>query len=368
MDILLIQVLQQVHHVAVIGDGVGFLGSQLLLSHFQDLIQVVGLRTHPALVVTGHDPGQVHLSNDGNGTCDLRSLALGAAHTAQTGGHEQAAGQVPVLGDTQFGAPRTQQGVKGAMHDALGADVHPASGGHLAVVGNPDGCRTVEVFLVIIHADHQAVADNTAGSQLMAVEQAQRMAGHHNQSLLVRHDLQVLLDQTVLHPVLAHLSGLAVGHQFIGVQRHLEVQVVVDHHLERFALDAVAFIFVDGLAVQLSLWPETVSIDTTVFLQFLGKLLCHLLMMIRMDIAQGVLNGQYLVGLSQMGFTAGGTAVALFKSGIFRQFIVQVNGHALVHVKMCWGHNGSPFFFKYVSARCLVFNPFSRLDILNSNR
>ena len=76
--------------------------------------------------------------------------------------------------------------------------------------------------------------------------------------------------------------------------------------------------------VQLSLWPETVSIDTAVFLQFLGKLLCHLLMMIRMDIAQGVLNGQYLVGPPvRWDSRPGGTAVALFKKQDIQAFIVK---------------------------------------------
>ena len=32
-----------------------------------------------------------------------------------------------------------EQGVEGAVDDALGPDVHPAAGGHLPVVGHPQG-------------------------------------------------------------------------------------------------------------------------------------------------------------------------------------------------------------------------------------
>ena len=105
MDVVVIQVLQQVHHVAVIGDGVGLaLAASCLLSRFSG--------PHPELSDFGDSPSPgcngssirdiVHLGNDGNGAGDLRSLALGAAHAAQTGGDEQAAGQVPVVGDAQL--------------------------------------------------------------------------------------------------------------------------------------------------------------------------------------------------------------------------------------------------------------------------
>ena len=59
---------------------------------------------------------------------------------------------------------------------------------------------------------------------------------------------EVFLDQAVLHPVLAHLAGLAVGDQLIGIEGDVEVQVVVYHHLEGLALDAGALVLVDGLA------------------------------------------------------------------------------------------------------------------------
>ena len=335
VDVVLQHILQQVHHVAVVGDGAGLLGGLMLLGDLHGLFQAVGPVAHPALSVAGLDPGVVHLGDDGGGAGDLSSLALGAGHAAQTGGDEQAAGQVAVVGDAQLQTAGVQQGVEGAVHDALGPDVHPAAGSHLAVVGHTDGSGAVEVLLVIEGAHHQAVGDDAAGSQTMAVEQAQRMAGHDHQGLLIGHDLQVLLDQAVLHPVLAHLAGLAVGHQLIGIQGDVEVQVVVDHHLHGAAFDAVALVLVDGLAVQLALGTEPVAVDTAGLLQLLGKLLGHLLVMVGMDVAQGVLDGQLLVGLAQVRLTVGGAAIALLEGGVLGKLVVQLHRHSLINVENC---------------------------------
>ena len=147
---------------------------------------------------------------------------------------------------------------------------------------------------------------------------------------LVSHDLQVLLDQAILHPVLADLTGLAVGDQLVGIQSDLEVQVVVDHDLEGLSLGAVALVLLDGLAVQLALGTEAVAIDTAMLLQLLSELLGHLLVMVGMDVTQSVLDGQSLVGLGQVGLTAGSTTILRIHLGILRQVVVQLNGHGFV--------------------------------------
>ena len=170
-----------------------------------------------------------------------------------------------------------------------------------------------------------------AGRQLMRVEQAQRVTRHDHQGLLVGHDLQILLDQAVLHPVLANLAGLTVGHQLVGVQSHIKVQGVVDHDLEGLGLGAVALVLLDGLAVQLAGGAETVAVNPAMLLQLLGKLLGHLLVVIRMDVTQGILDGQSLVSFRQMGFPAGCAADSRFKSWVLRQLIVQLDGHSVVY-------------------------------------
>ena len=159
------------------------------------------------------------------------------------------------------------------------------------------------------------------------MEQTQRMTGHDNERLLVGQLLKILLDETVLHPVLADLTGLAVGDQLVGIERNVKVKVVVDHDLNGTTLDALALVLVNGVTVQLALGTEAVAVDAAVLFQLPGKFLRHLSVMVGMDIAQGVLNGKRLVRLGQMGFAAGRAAIAGFHLGIFWQLIVQLNGH-----------------------------------------
>ena len=330
VDVVVIEVLQQIHDVAVIGHGAGGTSGLMLPGDGHGLLQTVGAVADPALGIAGVDTGVIYLGDDGGGAGDLSSLALGAAHAAETGRDEQTSRQVAVIGDAQLQPSGVEQGVEGAVDDALRADVHPSAGSHLAVVGHAQGGGPVEVLLIVEGAHHQTVGDDDPGCQLVGMEQTQRMAGHDNQRLLIGQLLQILLDEPVLHPVLADLAGLAVGHQLIGIQRHVEVQVVVDHHLDSPALDALALVLADGLAVDLALGAEAIAVDAAVLRQLLSELLGHLCVVIGVDVAQGVLDGQRLVRLGQMGLPAGGPAIAALHLGVRWQLIVQLDGHCLV--------------------------------------
>ena len=286
----------------------------------------------PALGVAGVDAGVVHLGDDGGGAGDHGRLALGAGHTAEARGDEQLSGQILVVGDAQLQPAGVQQGVESAVDDALGPDVHPAAGGHLAVVRYAQSRRPIEVLLIVEGAHHEAVGDDDPGGQLMGVEEAQGMAGHDHQGLLVGQGFQVLLDEAILHPVLADLAGLTVGGELVGVERHVEVQVVVDHDLDSLALDAVALILVDGLAVELAGGTEAVAVDAAVFLQLLSELFGHLFMMVGMDVTKSVLDGQGLVGLGQMGFPAGRPAVPRLQGGVFGKLVIQGKSFCRVEI------------------------------------
>ena len=61
--------------------------------------------------------------------------------------------------------------------------------------------------------------------------------------------------------VLAHLTRFAVGYKLVGVQGHIEVQIVIDHNLEGFAFYAVTLIFVNGLAAQVAFGTETIAVN-----------------------------------------------------------------------------------------------------------
>ena len=93
------------------------------------------------------------------------------------------------------------------------------------------------------------------------------MARLHHQCLVIGQLLQIFLYEAVLQPVLRHLAGLAVCYQFVGIEGHLEVQVIVYHKLESLAFDAVALVFVYGLGLDAAFGTETVGIDAAARLQ-----------------------------------------------------------------------------------------------------
>ena len=115
-------------------------------------------------------------------------------------------------------------------------------------MAHAEGGGDVEVLLVVEHAHHEAVGDDDARRVGVALEEAEGVARLDDEGRVLVDDLEVLLDEAVLHPVLADLPGLAVGDELVGVEGDVEVEVVVDHHLEGPALDAAAPVLVDGHA------------------------------------------------------------------------------------------------------------------------
>ena len=105
---------------------------------------------------------------------------------------------------------------------------------------------------------------------------------------MVRHDFEVLFDEAVLHPVLADAARLAVRDELIGIKRDLEVQVVVDHDLERLSLNAVTFIFINRLAVDAACGAETIAVDAAVCRELMQELGDKFFMQARIHVAQGV--------------------------------------------------------------------------------
>ena len=174
------------------------------------------------------------------------------------------------------------------MDDALRPDVHKAARRHLAVIGHAERGGAVKVLLVIEQADHQPVGQYHARRVFVRAEHPERMPGFEHQRLLPRELLHVLLDQKILHPILADLTRFAVGHQLIGVERHVKIQIVVDHHLERAPLEAFALIFVHRPAPQPPRRTEAIAVDAAARAQLVQKLGRELLMERGRDVAERV--------------------------------------------------------------------------------
>ena len=167
MNIMLQQVFQQVYNVSVVGDGKWDACRLLFFDNSYCLFTGFGYCGHPALIVAGHDAGDVHFGHDGCSARDLGSFALGAAHVAQSGGYEKTSGQVLILGYAKLETTGIKQCIKGSVDNALRSDIHPAAGCHLAVIGDADSSSSVEAVVVVEHADHKGVGGDHTRRQLM---------------------------------------------------------------------------------------------------------------------------------------------------------------------------------------------------------
>ena len=237
-------------------------------------------------------PRPVHLGGDRDTAGDVRRLRLRAAHAAEARGDVETSPQ-PVAALAELDAARVEDGVVGAVDDALRPDVHPAARGHLPVVGDAELHRAVPLLLVVEDADHQAVGEHHARRGGGGFKEAERVSRFKDEGLVRRQDLKVFLYQKILHPVLADLPRLAVGDELVGIEGDVEVEVVVDHHLKGLALNAAAFVFADGFAAELSLRAETVAVDTSARAQLLEKFGGDLRVILLGDIAQGVFQREH---------------------------------------------------------------------------
>ena len=78
----------------------------------------------------------------------------------------------------------------GALQDALGADVDPRAGGHLAVHGQAERLQPAELLPVGPVGDEVGVGDEHPGRPLVGAEDADRLAGLDEQGLVALQVLQ----------------------------------------------------------------------------------------------------------------------------------------------------------------------------------
>ena len=174
------------------------------------------------------------------------------------------------------------------MDDALRADVHPAAGSHLAVVGDSHLLADLPVPLVVEVSDHEGIGDDDAGGLRAGGKQPQRVAAHDDQGGVLGELGEVFLDESVLQPVLADAAGFAIGDELVGVEGDVEVEVVVDLHLEGLALGAAALILVDRTALEMTSRTPAVGVDAAEGAKFLEELWCGLLVQFRGKVTQGI--------------------------------------------------------------------------------
>ncbi len=153
------------------------------------------------------------------------------------------------------------EGFVGALDDALAADVDPATSGHLAIHGQAFGVEFVEVFPARPVWHQVGVGDQYARGVAMGLEHADRLAGLHQQGLVVVQVGQTFDDLVVAFPVTCRTTDTTVNHQFFRVLGDFRVEVVHQHAQRRFSQPAFGGQLVTA---------GSADFDIAVFSRFLG--------------------------------------------------------------------------------------------------
>ena len=180
------------------------------------------------------DAGFVHLYREAAGACHDGGEGLRAAHPAKAAGQDPAARQVAAV----MLASGLGEGFIGALDDALGADVDPRSGGHLAVHGQSAPIKFVEVIPCRPVWDEIRIRDQDAGGVLVGAEDADGFAGLHEQGFIVVQGFQRGDDAVEILPRPRGAADAAIDHQFMRVFGDVGMQVVHQHAHRRLGQPA----------------------------------------------------------------------------------------------------------------------------------
>ena len=218
------QAFPKIYHIAYVGKGDGLFIFDCFLNSWNEFIKAVVEFVHPSLLIALFCGLGVDFRSDAYHSGNVARLWLRTGHSAKTRRNKELA-----CGAATLSACRVHHRDSCAVHNALRADVHIATGGHLAVLAHSHGVHALPVVGLGVVGDYHAVGDNDSWSILVAGEKAQRMAGIHHKRLLIGHGGQILHGEPVLSPVLEDGSVSAVDNQLVRVLGHSFVQVVLDH-------------------------------------------------------------------------------------------------------------------------------------------
>ena len=122
-----------------------------------------------------------HVDADRDAVVHRDRERLGATHATEPGGQRDRAGQ----GAVEALVGHRRERLEGALEDALGADVDPRAGGHLAVHRQAEVLEPAELLPVGPVADEVGVGDQHPRRPLVGAHHADRLAALHEHGLVV---------------------------------------------------------------------------------------------------------------------------------------------------------------------------------------
>ncbi len=171
------------------------------------------------------DPLGVDLDADRHAAVHRDRERLGSTHPAEPTGEGDGAGEgaAEALGRA-FG-----EGLVGALQDPLGPDVDPRPGRHLAVHGESRVLELTEGVPVGPFRNEHRVRDQHARGHLVGAEHADRLAGLHQERLVVAEVLQRADDRVVRIPGPSRATGSAVDDEVLRALGDLGIEIVHQH-------------------------------------------------------------------------------------------------------------------------------------------
>ena len=182
------------------------------------------------------DPLHVHLDAQRAAAVHGHGERLGAAHAAEAGGHDEAPGERAA----EAQPPDRRERLVGPLQDALGPDVDPGPRGHLAVHHQPGRVELAEVRPRRPLGDEVGVGDQHARRVRVGLEHRHRLAGLHEQRLVVPEPGELAPDRLQAGAVARRLADPAVDDEVLRALGDVRVQVVVEHAQRRLLLPSPA--------------------------------------------------------------------------------------------------------------------------------
>ncbi len=242
----------------LVGDGIGSDAAPHQFGEHLGRIAQHGDRDRPAIATRALDPGQrlvdilrLHIEVAGlQPHLDARGLAfdreqrgprhggsqrLRATHAAEPGGEKPFAGEIAaIVAPAELG-----EGLVGALHDALRADIDPRARGHLPVHHQAFAIELVEVVEGGPVRHQIGVGDQHPRRVGMGAKHADRLPRLHAQGLVAVELAQGGDDVIEALPVARGTADATIDDELMRLLRDLGIEVVHQHAQRRFGLPAL---------------------------------------------------------------------------------------------------------------------------------
>ena len=190
--------------------------------------RIIEFGTH-AIQIAGFqafaDPARIALDGQHGRAGHGRGERLRTAHTAEPAGQDPTPGEITAEVFLTHG----DEGLVGALHDALTADVNPGTGRHLPVHHQTLAVQFIKMLPVRPLGNQVGIGDQNARGVHVGTKDANRFAGLNQQGLVFFEFLEHRDDPVETLPVTCRAADTAIDHQRLRVLRDLRVEVIHQH-------------------------------------------------------------------------------------------------------------------------------------------